>query len=115
MSSVDLKNSNALVEQLLQKYQPGAERGGLVLDDGTVVELANICDKPEQGYTPNLDELIPHLPRMVATWHTHPDATANLSVEDWETFVQWPEQVHAIVGNDGLRWYRIARNAVINA
>lgn len=52
---------------------------------------------------------------MMASWHTHPGGTANLSVEDWETFVQWPEQLHVIVGSDGIRWYAVKGSAVTNA
>lgn len=112
MLLVDPKSLDAL---LLEKFEPGPERGGLILNDGTVVELANICDKPDEGFVPNVDDLIPHIAALAATWHTHPGMTANLSVEDWETFIQWPQQLHAIVGSDGVRWYRVAKNAVINA
>ena len=112
MLLVDLKSLDAL---LLEKFEPGPERGGVILNDGTVVELVNICDSPDEGFTPDVDELIQHISEMRSTWHTHPNASANLSAEDWTTFVQWPEQTHAIVGNDGVRWYAVRGAAVVNA
>jgi hypothetical protein len=87
----------------------------VILADGTVVELTNICDDPAAGYTPDLDALIPLLPTMSSTWHSHPDASAQLSGEDWETFSSWPDHTHAIVGNDGVRWYAVKGGGVVNA
>ena len=107
--------TSKLNKTLKQKFSAGPERGGLVLNDGTVVELTNICSDPTQGFTPDLQELLPFVDRSVATWHTHPGATANLSSEDWETFVEWPDHLHAIAGTDGLRWYAVKGSAVVNA
>lgn len=104
-----------LERDLLSRHSPGPERGGLVLDDGTVIELTNLMDEPEDGALLDPAELIQHEDRMVATWHTHPTTSANLSGMDWETFTNWPDQLHAIIGTDGIRWYRVKGRAVINA
>jgi proteasome lid subunit RPN8/RPN11 len=99
---------------LLSFLQPGRERGGVVLEDGTIVELTNHYPE-DDGFSPDPAELLPHLDRLAATWHTHPGATANPSVEDAETFVLWPDLTHYIVGTDGVRAFRVKHGAVINA
>lgn len=99
---------------LLQFLTPGPERGGVILDDGTVVELANHATD-DNSYHPLAADLLPHVDRMTGTWHTHPGETANLSVGDAETFVMWPELTHYIVGTDGVRAYRVKNGGVINA
>lgn len=97
--------------------EPGTpERGGFVLNDGSLMELANASDTPMEGAFLNpTPEQLQRLPDAIGTWHTHPGATANLSVGDFETFVGWPAMTHAIVGTDGVRWYAVKNNAVINA
>lgn len=115
MSSENWKTSKLDKElKKLLKTDLG-ERGGVVLDDGKVVEFANLAPDPTKNFLPNIAEMIPIEDRVVATWHTHPEETANLSAEDWKTFVGWPHLLHAIVGTDGVRWYRVQRGAVVNA
>lgn len=115
MSSSVFQRSKGLTNKLLRKLSPGPERGGLILKGGKLVEVQNICSEPEEGFLPDAADLIPHLPNAVGTWHTHPGASANLSVEDAETFVSWPDWLHAIVGEDGVRWYAVKNGAAINA
>lgn len=113
MSDVNLKKLNVSLKKLLQA---GPERGGLILAGNKLHEFENFSENPEEGFLPQLtvDDL-PLLDAAIGTWHTHPDATANLSVEDWETFTSWPDWIHAIVGTDGVRWYRTENGAVVNA
>jgi len=119
MSDVDLKNSKPLNDALLETLgtDPNSpERGGFVLDDGTLLELPNRSDTPTEGAMLDIpDDQLHLITRAVATWHTHPGTTANLSVGDHETFVSWPALKHAIVGTDGVRWYGVKNGAVINA
>ena len=100
---------------LLAKFHAGPERAGVVLSDGEIVELVNEYADPENGAVLDLTPLIEISDQIVATWHTHPDATANLSSQDSESFVMWPQCLHAIVGTDGLRWYAVKGPAVVNA
>jgi proteasome lid subunit RPN8/RPN11 len=93
---------------------PGPERGGLILTTGEVIELANCSPDPEQGFMPDPLELLAHVDQAGATWHTHPDESANLSSEDFQTFILWPNLYHVIVGNDGTRWYAVKNGAVVN-
>lgn len=92
------------------------ERGGFVLEDGTLLEFPNNSPEPNEGASLEIGvEQLPLLDYAIATWHTHPGATANLSVGDAETFTQWPNMLHAIVGTNGVRWYGVKNGAVINA
>lgn len=102
-------------DELLSKLQPGAERGGVILTDGTVIEFENKAQDPSQVFFPDMADLLPYVDLLYATWHTHPSGTANLSVEDTQTFLAWPQLKHAIVGSDGVRWYAVKGKAVINA
>ena len=106
--------SPALDGDLLTRHEPGPERGGVVLNDGTVVELTNHGDQEDVCVLDPM-ELLPVEDRMVATWHTHPNSTAALSGMDWETFTQWPDLLHCIVGTDGPRWYAVKGQAIVNA
>lgn len=116
MSVAELKQSKKLDAALLKKLAPGPERGGLILKGSRLIELTNIAEKPEEGFLPQLTaDLMGHFDVAIGTWHTHPGSSANLSAEDWSTFVQWPDMAHAIVGTDGVRWYAVAKGAVVNA
>lgn len=110
-----LKNSRKLQKALLKKLSDGAERGGVILPDLTIVEFENTSEDPD-AYKPalGLDD-IEALNTCVATWHTHPNAGSNLSAGDAETFKAWPNCAHVIIGVDGLSWYLVRNGAVVNA
>lgn len=118
MLGSELRHQSKLQTELLATLgEPdAAERGGWILDDGTIVELQNVFEDPKEGCVidPTVEQL-DLLPRVVATWHTHPGANANLSAGDAETFCAWSNLHHAIVGTDGVRWYAVKNGAVVNA
>ena len=101
-------------DDLLKYLTPGPERGGVILVDGTVIELENISGD-EDSYRLDPSDLLPHIDDLAGTWHTHPNATANLSVEDAETYLLWPDLTHYVVGTDGVRAYRVKGSLVVNA
>jgi hypothetical protein len=115
MSDADW-NTPELKQKLLDFLQPTdvEERGGVILADGRIVELLNVADDPTTGYVPS-DDLFDFLDDLVALFHTHPGESANLSTEDWETFVLWPSASHFIIGIDGVRGYAVKGAAVVNA
>lgn len=88
-----------------------SERCGLVLTDGSIVEIENIAEEPTLGYDMNPEGVLPFLQNnMIAeTWHTHPQGDPNLSGEDYRGFLAYPDLVHNIIGTrDGkvvtTRW-----------
>lgn len=105
----------AIASKLKRKLRKSdtAERCGLVLTDGTVAEVANIHQDPEQGFRIAAAEMLKHEAALAGTWHTHPGETANLSHEDYAGFSQWPELTHYIIGTDGIRAYRFDDGLIV--
>lgn len=88
-----------MLETLLQPDETH-ERCGLVLRDGTVVEIQNIAQDPKDTYEMCPLELLPHVQAdaIAETWHTHPQSDPALSGADYEGFLAWPHFVHNIIG-----------------
>lgn len=107
-----------MLKELSKKYNDeGPERLGFILRSGEVVELPNSHDDPEQGARFLSDDLFEYLYSgnfdVVATWHTHPSATCNLSGEDYIAFNNNPQVEHYIVGNDGVAKYFVDEKGVV--
>lgn len=94
------------------------ERCGLVMKDGSIVEIRNIADDPKLGFRMDPAQLLEHIDNATGTWHTHPDADANLSGEDWNGFLAWPKLEHSIIGlQDGkivVRKYVVREGVVVS-
>jgi len=107
-----------MLETLLHKGDT-EERCGLILKDGTVVDIPNVADDPKTSFEMDLAAAIEHLDAdtVAATWHTHPESDPNLSGEDYSCFLSWPDLEHVIVGIlDGktvVRRYRVEQGLVI--
>jgi proteasome lid subunit RPN8/RPN11 len=93
------------------------ERVGLVLDDGTIIELRNVAADPKRAFAVRPEDMVAHEDRVRATWHTHPQpgATSLPSAADLEAFLMWPDLEHWIVSAGGARAYRVERGAVLCA
>lgn len=94
-------------------YDPDnlSERCGIVLTDGSIVEIENVAEDPTDGYDMHPEAVLPFLDKglIAETWHTHPRGDPNLSGEDYSGFLAYPDLVHNIVGiRDGkvtvTRW-----------
>lgn len=94
---------SADVSKLLEYWSPEAERCGFVLKDGTIVEVPNISETPTEAYLVHVDDLSRYLDEIVATWHSHNTGTGNLSVADYQNFLNWPDWRHYIV-EEGRVW-----------
>ena len=82
-----------------------AERCGLILESGKIVDADNRHKKPEQGFEIEARDILQ--PGVVATWHTHPNQSSALSHDDYRGFLNWPDLRHFIIGTDGVRCYFI--------
>jgi proteasome lid subunit RPN8/RPN11 len=108
-----------MIETLLRKGDT-EERCGLVLKDGTIVDIPNIADDPKTSFEMDLEAALPYLDGddVAATWHTHPGTDPNLSGEDYSCFLSWPDLEHVIVGmRDGkaaVSRYRVEQGLVIS-
>lgn len=82
------------------------ERVGAVLRDGRVVEFRNVSPRPQISFAID-QEAVDMLDRMTGTWHTHPAGDCNPSVQDYLTFLSWPQLLHWIVSPKGVAGYRV--------
>jgi proteasome lid subunit RPN8/RPN11 len=76
------------------------ERCGLILKDGTIIEVENVAADKTLGYQMSPLSVLPFVEEglVAGTWHTHPDTDPNLSGEDYSGFLGWPDLEHSIVG-----------------
>lgn len=100
-------------KSLLKKYDDEVEHVGFVLPRGKLVEVENISDNPTGSFDVSGDDIIKYEDTAIATWHTHPKGTSNLSTGDMETFLNWPDMVHYIVGTDGITKFVVLDNEVL--
>lgn len=100
-----------------QYLEPDAveERCGLILKDGTVIEVDNVADEPEKGFEIPAEKLIEYEDDLAGTWHTHPGEGKNLSARDYHGFLTWPKLSHYIIGNDGVAKYVVEDGVVLSA
>lgn len=94
--------------------ESGHERCGFVLKDGSVVEVKNVCQDPEQGFTIRPEDVVKYHDQVEATWHTHPGSSNNLSMDDFVGFTNYPYWKHYIVGKNGTARYRVEGTKVMN-
>lgn len=90
---------------------------GFILHPRTIVEVENVAPDPEKGFDVSAADLIEYLDEpseVVATWHTHPKADANLSNADYRAFLTLPKLKHYIIGTDGVRAYAVKDGVVLN-
>lgn len=90
------------------------ERCGLILKDGSVIELDNIAVDKENGYQISPADIVKYEDTMVGSWHTHPGHDSNLSEKDYVGFLMWPDLTHYIVGIDGVAKYTIKDGIILN-
>ena len=104
------------IESSLLSYysKKGHERGGIITRMGPV-ECENVCEDPENGYEMSYEDMdkLDDSDTM-GTFHTHPSRSANLSFEDYESFMAYPGLTHYIVGEDGVRSYKVIGGELIN-
>ena len=105
-----------LKKKLLDLYNDsGVERVGVILSDTKLVELENIAPNPQTQFLISAEDTLEYLlsGKAKGTFHTHPNASANLSVDDYTAFLNYPDIQHIIVGKDGIKIYEVADGAVI--
>lgn len=103
-----IKSDIDTFKEVLRAYytDEGAERVGFILKDDTIVEVMNIAGDPLIGFMVSGDDVMKYMDDAVATWHTHPNYTANLSGNDYTTFTNWDDYHHFIVGKDEVKCYK---------
>ena len=102
------------MKSLFNHYEGSEERCGFILSSGEVVELENVHPEPKTGFEIDAEEILRYIDDIAVIWHTHPGSTGVLSGEDKLCILQWPNISHAIVGEDGIRTYKVVDGAVVN-
>lgn len=110
-----MNNLNEIRPQLLELYEGDKERVGFILPDGTIVEFNNICPEPTEGFEVSGEDILSIVDVAVASWHTHPQTKSNLSVGDFQTFLNYPNMRHFIIGTDGISEFYVEDNEVLIA
>lgn len=96
-------------------YNEQAERVGFVLENDEIVEIENIHDTPAKAFDTKAEDVARYGDLAVATWHTHPNASNNLSTVDMDMFLVWNNIDHYIIGANGVKKYVIVDNEVLIA
>lgn len=106
---------SAIVSKLKRKLRKTdtAERCGVILMDGTIVNADNLHPEPERGFILPAKLLVENEDDLYGTWHTHPHDTANLSQTDYAGFAQWPRLRHFIIGVDGVRCFKLEDGLIV--
>lgn len=104
-----------LEKKLLKFYNEDVERVGFVLTGGKIIEVENIHPHPSKGFSVKSEDVKKYGDDAIATWHTHPKSSANLSTTDMGTYLVWDNLDHYIVGTDGVRKYIVVDGEVLNA
>lgn len=104
-----------LESSLLSFYSnSGPERGGIITRLGPT-ECKNVSENPEEGYEMSYEDMDKlDNTDTVGTFHTHPGKSANLSYEDYETFMAYPGLKHYIVGKEGVKAYKVVDGRLLN-
>lgn len=101
------------MDALLARHKPGKERCGFVLDNGEIVEVPNVASEPENAFAIDASDIVKWEGQAVATWHTHPRESSNLSNEDYRGFLNYPNLRHYIVGTDGVSSYTVKSGIIL--
>lgn len=90
------------------------ERGGYITEDGFVHEVKNVHPQKDNNFMfscEDLDKLDGE--NVLATFHTHPNKTSNLSKEDYDAFVNWEKLLHFIIGKDTISCYKVSERGTV--
>jgi len=105
--------------ETLYRHEDEEERCGLILKDGSIVEIENVAEEKNNSYDMNPVAVLPFLEAdlIAGTWHTHPRGDPNLSGEDYLGFLAYPDLEHSIIGHRSgqvfVQRYRVEKGLVI--
>lgn len=101
------------VKALRTYWSDRVERCGFILTNGQVIEVENVANNPETEFEIAESVFNEYADEIKATWHTHTGTNANLSLEDYLTFLAFPEYQHWIVSAKKTVLFGIEENSVV--
>lgn len=73
-----------------------------------------MAEDPEKDFEISCEDMLKlDDPNTLGTFHTHPNASSNLSMSDYISFLNYPRLIHYIYGIHGLRKFRVVEDFVI--
>lgn len=90
------------------------ERCGLVLTSGEIIELPNSSTYPYNSFVLSAADVAPYKEQLAATWHSHPRGPNNLSIDDYNTFLDIPTPPHFIITTRSVSMYQAQGDYVMN-
>lgn len=94
-------------------WHPIEELCGFILNDGSVIEVANIASNTKQHFKISVAILEHYLNDIAIFWHSHPSNNTNLSLEDYKAFLAFPDHEHRIYSETQYTSYYVRRGLVI--
>lgn len=98
---------------MLHYWNSTTERFGLILEDGAVAEFKNQSQTPGKTLLVDRQSIEPFLPMAVASWHTHPENSVNLSCHDYAMFLTMPSLTHYIITETRIRSFVVSNGKVM--
>ncbi|WGH24513.1 tail protein [Acinetobacter phage EAb13] len=100
---------------MLSKFwSPEVERCGFILKDGTQVEVPNVHKEPQNFFAIDEAEIEKYKDQIAYFWHSHPSNDINLSLDDYLSFLAYPDHRHRIYNSkDEFAEYYIRRGFVM--
>jgi proteasome lid subunit RPN8/RPN11 len=90
------------------------EKGGYITEDGFVHEVKNVHPQKDNNFMFSCEDLEKlEEENVLATFHTHPNKTSNLSKEDYDAFVNWEKLLHFIIGKDTISCYKVSERGTV--
>ena len=90
------------------------ERGGYITKDLVVYEVDNVHSDKDNNFMFSCEDLEKlENEEVIATFHTHPKKTSNLSKEDYDAFVNWEKLLHFIIGQDKISCYKVSERGTV--
>lgn len=110
-----MEMNKSTLNQLRRMYsESGGEKGGYITNKGFVIEVENIHPDKDDNFMFSCDDLDKlDSEDVIATFHTHPNKTSNLSKEDYDSFVNWEKLLHFIVGKDKINCYKVSDRGTV--
>jgi len=101
------------VTKLSDFWNPEVERCGFILKSGEIVEVDNISEDPQNGFEVSEKDFEKYYSETAASWHSHTDDFANLSLSDYYTFLNLPEWDHWVISKNKCVKFSVKSNCVI--
>lgn len=88
----------------------GIEKGGYIAD-GIIYECENESSNPIDFFKMKVSDLEEMEKKETeCTFHTHVNGSMNLTMDDYQAFIDWGHLKHIIVGKDGVKCYAVNEN-----